>query len=84
MSGPRSVPRSRNWTPNAGLTGLPAGGGVPVSQLGTIVKWPQWPNYPQWVIAGQFVTFEEFTQELFPDDTPGRTRFLLKYTGEPE
>jgi hypothetical protein len=66
------------FRPNAGLTGLPGGGGGPVSQLGRVVK------QPQWVIAGQFVTFEEFTQELFPDDTPGRTRFLLKYTGEPE
>ena len=38
----------------------------------------------QWVIAGKSMTFEEFTQELFPDHTPGRTRFLLKYTGDPK
>ena len=76
MNGPGLMPQSI-FRPNAGLTGLP-GGGPAAPPASRVIK------QPRWVIAGQFVTFEEFTQELFPDDTPGRTRFLLKYTGDQE
>lgn len=34
---------------------------------------------PQWVIDGQVVSFQEFTDRLFPEDTPEKTVFLLRY-----
>ena len=34
---------------------------------------------PNWVIDGQVVSFEEFTDRLFPEDTPEKTVFLLRY-----
>ena len=35
----------------------------------------------QWMIAGKPMTITEFAEELF-GDTPQRTMFLLKYSGE--
>ena len=34
-----------------------------------------------WVIGGTAMTFDQVVEELFPDDTPQKTRFLLKYAG---
>ena len=36
---------------------------------------------PQWVIQGRALTITQFADELF-GDTPARTMFLLKYSGE--
>lgn len=36
---------------------------------------------PQWMIAGRAMSITEFATELF-GDTPQRTLFLLKYSGE--
>lgn len=33
----------------------------------------------KWRVDGQDMTFEEFVQAVFPEDTPERTFFLLKY-----
>ena len=35
----------------------------------------------QWMIAGRVLTFDEFVNELFPDDCPERTYLILKYKG---
>ncbi len=44
-----------------------------ISQLGR----PR-PPY-QWMVDGDPLTFEQFVERVFPEDTPERTFFLLKY-----
>jgi len=34
----------------------------------------------RWMVDGRSMSFEEFVQTVFPEDTPERTFFLLKYT----
>ena len=34
----------------------------------------------KWRVDGKDVSFEEFVQLVFPEDTPERTFFLLKYS----
>lgn len=33
----------------------------------------------QWMVDGQAMDFDEFVRTVFPEDTPERTFFLLKY-----
>lgn len=33
-----------------------------------------------WMIDGQRMTFKEFADTLYPEDTPERTMFFLKYS----
>ena len=37
---------------------------------------------PMWMIDGKTMTIEEFANEVYGDDTPEKTMFLLKYTKE--
>ena len=39
-------------------------------------------NLPKWMIDGKIMNFKEFMDTIFPDDTPEKTMFLLKYTKE--
>jgi hypothetical protein len=34
----------------------------------------------EWMINGCAVTFEEFVERVFPEDSPTKTHFLLKYS----
>lgn len=34
----------------------------------------------RWMIDGEPMTFKEFADRLFPEDTPERTMFFLKYS----
>jgi len=34
---------------------------------------------PKWMVDGKTMTFQEFVDAVFPDDSPERTFFLLKY-----
>tara|TARA_R110000868_G_scaffold169152_3_gene404030 strand:- start:259 stop:498 length:240 start_codon:yes stop_codon:yes gene_type:complete len=39
------------------------------------------PRYnPRWMIDGRELTLHQFADELFGDDTPEKTHFLLKYS----
>ena len=38
------------------------------------------PETAKWMVDGKTMTFQEFVQAVFPEDTPERTFFLLKYT----
>jgi hypothetical protein len=35
---------------------------------------------PKWMVDGKQMEFDEFVQTVFPEDTPERTFFLLKYS----
>lgn len=35
---------------------------------------------PKWMIDGREMSMEQFANELFGDDTPEKTMFLLKYS----
>jgi len=35
---------------------------------------------PRWMIDGNSMTFQQFVETVFPEDTPERTFFLLKYS----
>lgn len=37
---------------------------------------------PQWMIDGKVMTIEAFANEVYGEDTPEKTFFLLKYTKE--
>ena len=37
---------------------------------------------PDWVIAGQAMTFEQFMDTLYPIDCPEKTMLILKLKGE--
>ena len=37
---------------------------------------------PKWVIDGRSVSINEFANELYGEDTPEKTLFLLKYGGK--
>jgi hypothetical protein len=39
-------------------------------------------NASRWVMAGKEYTFEEFVEAIFPEDSPQKTWFLLKFSGE--
>lgn len=34
----------------------------------------------RWMVDGKSMTFQEFVETVFPEDTPERTFFLLKYS----
>lgn len=36
---------------------------------------------PKWMIDGCAVEFKDFVDIIFPEDTPEKTAFLLKYSG---
>jgi hypothetical protein len=38
------------------------------------------PETAKWMIDGKSMTFQEFVAAVFPEDTPERTFFLLKYS----
>ena len=35
---------------------------------------------PQWVFNGRAMSFEDFVDAVWPEDTPEKTMFVLKYT----
>jgi len=35
---------------------------------------------PRWMVDGKSLTFQEFVDAVFPDDSPERTFFLLKHS----
>lgn len=35
-----------------------------------------------WMIDGKSMAFKEFVDTIFPEDTPEKTHFILKYTKE--
>jgi len=35
----------------------------------------------EWMIAGRVLSFDEFVDELFPEDCPERTYIILKFKG---
>ena len=35
---------------------------------------------PKWMVDGKQMEFDEFVRTVFPEDTPERTFFLLKYS----
>lgn len=38
------------------------------------------PEAPKWMVDGKSMTFQEFVETVFPEDTPEKTFFLLKYS----
>ena len=38
------------------------------------------PDAPKWMVDGKSMTFQEFVEAVFPEDTPEKTFFLLKYS----
>ena len=40
------------------------------------------PQRANWVVDGEMMSFDKFVTTVFPLDTPERTMFLLRYSGE--
>lgn len=54
---------------NVGMTGMSQG------QLNAQSWTP-----PRWMFNGKMMTFQEFVDAVFPEDTPEKTAFVLKYS----
>jgi hypothetical protein len=37
---------------------------------------------PRWMFNGKFMNFNEFVDVVFPEDTPEKTMFILKHSGD--
>jgi hypothetical protein len=37
---------------------------------------------PRWMFKGKFMNFNEFVDAVFPEDTPEKTMFILKHSGD--
>ena len=44
-------------------------------------QWIQQQRPKRWMFNGVAMTFEEFVSTMFPEDTPEKTMFILKYKG---
>jgi len=52
-----------------------------ISALGATGPQQQWAHQPpQWMLRGQAMTFEEFVTAVFPEDSPEKTAFVLRYS----
>lgn len=37
---------------------------------------------PKWMFDGKMMSFKEFVDAVFPEDTPEKTMFILKHSGD--